>query len=276
MPNIITLKDNASPVFKLINYPDGQKSVKLHYESLNVKEDVVINCSIKNIEELIILVNLVETLHDCDFYISNIYFYYLFGMRSDRAFSKGETNYFKKIIVPIINRMQIKNVWFFSPHSHLSMWAINRSGVFIPNQLDDYFKKSLSKIFPKILNNNSMILAGDESFYYNHNLWINGYLDNYFKKSRIAQDKIEVHLTEPVSHFEKILIMDDMCDGGGTFIAEAKYLREKGFKGELSLYVSHGLFTKPIPSLIPYFNQIFCTNSYQDIDHPAVTQIKVI
>lgn len=42
---------------------------------------------------------------------------------------------------------------------------------------------------------------------------------------------------------QNVLIIDDICDGGGTFILTAKKLYELGAKS-VNLYVSHGLFTK--------------------------------
>jgi len=42
------------------------------------------------------------------------------------------------------------------------------------------------------------------------------------------------------------LIVDDICDGGGTFVGISKVLREAGAKS-VSLCVTHGLFTKGLP-----------------------------
>lgn len=42
---------------------------------------------------------------------------------------------------------------------------------------------------------------------------------------------------------KKILIVDDICDGGATFIEAAKLLYDAG-ASEVHLYVSHGLFSK--------------------------------
>lgn len=47
---------------------------------------------------------------------------------------------------------------------------------------------------------------------------------------------------------KNLLIVDDICDGGGTFIALAQKLLEAGAK-EVNLFVSHGLFTKGVKVL---------------------------
>lgn len=53
-----------------------------------------------------------------------------------------------------------------------------------------------------------------------------------------------------------LLIVDDICDGGGTFIALAQVLRAKTSQ-PLFLYVTHGLFTKGLGPLRPWFDGIF-------------------
>lgn len=53
-----------------------------------------------------------------------------------------------------------------------------------------------------------------------------------------------------------LLIVDDICDGGGTFIALAEVLRMNTAQ-PLFLYVTHGLFTKGLQPLQPWFDGIF-------------------
>lgn len=62
-----------------------------------------------------------------------------------------------------------------------------------------------------------------------------------------------------------IIIIDDICDGGATFINIAKELKSNGFKNKIYLIVTHGIFSKGFKELSQYFNSIYCTNSYQDI-----------
>lgn len=47
---------------------------------------------------------------------------------------------------------------------------------------------------------------------------------------------------------KSVLIVDDICDGGRTFIEAAKLLYNEGVK-EVSLYITHGLFTKGLQVL---------------------------
>lgn len=60
-----------------------------------------------------------------------------------------------------------------------------------------------------------------------------------------------------------LLVVDDICDGGGTFIELARVLREKmaaPFNQPLYLYVTHGLFTKGLEPLFAHYDRIFTAN----------------
>ena len=69
------------------------------------------------------------------------------------------------------------------------------------------------------------------------------------------------------------LIVDDICDGGGTFIGLAAELKNKN-AGKLYLAVSHGIFSKGFDSL-RCFDKIFTTNSFKDFDNEVITQINL-
>ena len=57
-----------------------------------------------------------------------------------------------------------------------------------------------------------------------------------------------------------ILIVDDICVYGGTFIGLAKLLKERNI-GKLYLAVSHLTVDTPNPELFQYFDKVYTTNS---------------
>lgn len=61
------------------------------------------------------------------------------------------------------------------------------------------------------------------------------------------------------------VVIDDICDGGGTFIGIAKQLQLIRNKSKLVLYITHGLFTKGLDELFNYYDIIVTTNSVNDI-----------
>ena len=56
------------------------------------------------------------------------------------------------------------------------------------------------------------------------------------------------------------LIVDDICDGGGTFLGLAKELQAAN-AGALTLAVTHGLFTKGFDALLSSFAKVYCFES---------------
>lgn len=265
---IVILKDfDCDIIAEHILYPDGQRSLRLDLAQLDVKEPVIIRCRITSFAALEYLLCLVSALRKHDFYINRVEFVYLIGMRSDRAFNAGEPNYFRDINAQIINSLGIENIGFLSPHSLLAYNAIHRV-----NAYNTFY-------FPDI-NLSGAKIGGDQ---HASGIEVSG-LHACFTKERKARDHIEIILDD--ENKEKIIkelslvnqatIIDDLCDAGGTFIAGAKCFREYFPMTPLNLYVTHGLFTKGFDVLLEHFNQIYCTNSYQDIDHPKVTQFKVI
>lgn len=75
---------------------------------------------------------------------------------------------------------------------------------------------------------------------------------------------------------KRVLVVDDICDGGATFKLVADEIRS--IVSQLDLYVVHGIFSKPINELIAHgYGHIYTTNSYQNFDyqHPALTVFNV-
>jgi ribose-phosphate pyrophosphokinase len=71
-----------------------------------------------------------------------------------------------------------------------------------------------------------------------------------------------------------VFIIDDICDGGRTFIEVAKAVNEvrklsssvhPDNHGKNYLIITHGIFSAGFDSLGEYFDGIYCTNSVKDI-----------
>lgn len=72
--------------------------------------------------------------------------------------------------------------------------------------------------------------------------------------------KLDGFSCEPLPDTGRFLVVDDICDGGGTFmgLAESTGLP----KERLGLYVSHGVFSGRAASLADHFGEIVTTDSY--------------
>lgn len=68
--------------------------------------------------------------------------------------------------------------------------------------------------------------------------------------------------TKGVEDCKRFLIVDDICDGGATFLSVAEILRkEYGSDIDISLFVTHGLFSKGREHLTKAGIRLFTTNS---------------
>jgi len=90
------------------------------------------------------------------------------------------------------------------------------------------------------------------------------------KRDCLTGDIIEHSIRGEVE--KNILIRDDICDGGKTFISVAKLLQDKGAI-EINLYVTHGIFSKGLQVLHDAgINRIF-THKGEAFEHRETKQI---
>lgn len=62
---------------------------------------------------------------------------------------------------------------------------------------------------------------------------------------------------------KNLMIVDDICDGGRTFIELAKVLRERN-AGKIELFVTHGIFSKGMEELNEHFDCIHSFNVWEN------------
>ncbi len=75
---------------------------------------------------------------------------------------------------------------------------------------------------------------------------------------------------------DTFLIVDDLCDGGRTFVEVAKTLKAFG-GGDVDLYVTHGIFSQGVENLVDNgIRHVYSTNSFKDIEHESLTQLDVM
>lgn len=72
----------------------------------------------------------------------------------------------------------------------------------------------------------------------------------------------EKQLTE--NKFGHILMVDDIADGGGTFIGLSNELTK--YVDSVDLYVTHGIFSKGKDHLLESIDNIFCYHDWSDIN----------
>lgn len=58
-----------------------------------------------------------------------------------------------------------------------------------------------------------------------------------------------------------VLVFDDICDGGATFVHLSNLLTQRGARSK-TLFVTHGIFSKGVDAVAPFWDKIYTTNSH--------------
>lgn len=84
------------------------------------------------------------------------------------------------------------------------------------------------------------------------------------KKRNFATGKFEGFTMPPLPHAGNYLIVDDICDGGGTFNLLAEEFEKDPFAkdSELWLWVSHGIFSRGETNIHSAIKKIYTTDSF--------------
>jgi len=197
----------------------------------------------------------------------SLYSPYVIGSRSDREFSEYGINYLKSVISPLINQQNFRYVKILDGHSLALHGAIDRL-------VDDSPISNIMRAINDIGVDQISIISPDFGAY--KKVWgicqeinrlTSGTIDIDFVSCEKIRSLSGEILHTKVSHtpkFQNTIIIDDICDGGRTFVEISKALT--GYTGRLFLWVTHGIFSKGLEELTTHFDHIYTTNSIQDIN----------
>lgn len=238
--------------YEVISFPDGEKHLRI--QELNRKDTVAIRCRIKSSDDLFLLMQLSDILNRQCMEVEEIEIFYLMSMRCDRLFSL-EQPFSLKIVADVINSFKAKKVYLCEPHSDRSMALINNCNT--------YYLCGITGI-----NLNEFDVCSPD----------NGAFERYFKgrsefKPIICKKVRDVETGKLLSfdiadlgsykEGNPILVIDDLCDGGGTFCGIAELLRPLK-PSKLELFITHAVQKAGIEKVAKYYDKVYITNSYED------------
>lgn len=245
--------------FNKIRYPDGQISVRL---DTNATYSNLIKERINSYEDLFTIRAIADAIgnvaNTMDF---TLFIPCMFGQRSDRRFDRFQS-FDLKLICDIINECKFGRVHILDPHSDVCLALIDRSE-----------KISSFEYVKRVVDYGSLeggiyhcLVSPDAGAYkkvfeYGEELKWPVVAAN---KHRDLHGEVDLVFMGDVKG-KGCLIVDDYCDGGRTFVALAKKLKEQGAE-KVYLYITHGLFSAGFNDLIGWVDHIYCTNSIRDIE----------
>ncbi|MGO4877451.1 ribose-phosphate diphosphokinase [Pedobacter sp. AJM] len=268
-PDFTPLGENNAISYKSFLFAGGEPHIKISGD-FNQNEAVTITQRINSFNDLGLICITVDALKRMGVKEIHLYIPYFPAARQDRVMIPGEP-LSVKVYADIINALALASVTVFDPHSEVTPALLNNC-ITISNH------KFIEKVIKEIGTGVKLISpdGGALKKIYKVSEFLGGAEVVECSKSRDVK-------TGRLSGFKvytddlggaDCLIVDDICDGGGTFNGLAEALQAKN-AGKLYLAISHGIFSKGFDDLSKYFEQIFTTDSIKSVEHAGVTQIKL-
>jgi len=265
-PKFTPLTNQEEIKFQSFTFSGGEPHIKINPD-FDRNEKVTITHRLNSFNDLGLLCITVDALRRMDVKVIDLFIPYFPAARQDRVMIKGES-LSVKVYADIINTLQLNKVFVFDAHSEVTPALVNNCEV-IPNHT--FIQQVLN-----VIGENVKLISPD-----------GGALKKIYKVSEFlgGVDVVECSKSRDVktgklSGFKvyeddlngmDCLIVDDICDGGGTFVGLAEELKKKN-AGKLYLAVSHGIFNKGF-EVLDCFDAIFTTNSVKDFEGENVTVI---
>lgn len=255
--------------YESFNFAGGEPHIKINTNFDNAKP-ILITHRIRSFNDLGSLLVCVDALRNIGCKEISLLLPYFPGARQDRIMVEGEP-FTANLYANLINRLFFKEVFIFDPHSEVCVTLLNNVKV-ISNHL--FIRKVLEKLDSGV--NIVSPDAGAEKKM--PALMKANNIDEIISCSKIRDPEngrlggFEVHAQDLKG--KTCLIVDDICDGGGTFLGLAEKLKEKN-AGPLYLAVSHGIFSKGFEALEKHFEKIYCTNGFSTIKQQLLIQIPI-
>lgn len=245
-----TIDINLGINVEIFNFPDGQPHVNI--KSIKEGEEVEVICSMTSSNKVLELLQVSNALDNIFARKKVLTIPYLMGARYDRVMLPGDS-FDLKVIANLINSCGFEKVVLFDPHSSVSTALINNC-VEVTN-------KNLVTVYG--MSDDAVLIcpdAGAAKKIPDYMKWNKSFVEVVFctKKRDLSTGDLTITVLEPEKcRGRDCVIVDDICDGGGTFIGIAKQILPK----HLTLIVSHGIFSKGFSELEKWFDDIFTTDS---------------
>ncbi len=260
--------------FEVVSFSDSQKLINLlstFYEGHDPDVKIISRFSW---EDLQLIICATKALRNVGFKNIHLYVPYFLGARSDRRFEGGQVNYLKDVICPIINTLNYESVTVMDPHSTCLEMGLNgfkkmTNEDILHFAICDAYKTKLDKIEDYAITSKVLLVGPDKGSTTRTEEMAKLFDVGHIvcdKHRNIRTGKIERIDVGNVVDFEgsDLWIVDDICDGGRTFIELAQKLKQLN-PGKMYLVVTHGIFSMGYNVLLDLFDGIYCTNSVKDV-----------
>jgi ribose-phosphate pyrophosphokinase len=236
--------------FDVSNYPDGAPLIK-HIETEGIDRLLIRTATLSGF---------MAALFWCDTIawrahqpMPHLLLPYVPCSRQDRLSYDGDVLFSLKSVAGAINARGFRSVTVLDPHSDVTPAVIDRCHVL---HAADFIRPPPGKYAAVIAPD-----GGAEKRAARVAKKLGVPLFHAWKSRDMASGEISGFGTEPLAGVagKLALVVDDICDGGGTFVGLAGELHKAGVKAHL--WTTHGLYTAGTGRLLEHYGHIYCTDS---------------
>jgi len=269
--NLVDL-ENSDIKYKISRFPDGQQSITLDMVDFDLPNHFTVSIisRLNSFKDLEIIISANQALREFS-YVENVKLNvpYFLGARSDRKFEAGTSNYLKTVICPIINAQNFSRVTVLDPHSDVLEACLNNYHKHNNHRL---VKFALTAIDNKSGAQSRICLVSPDAGAYKKIFDVakEFNIDRIITANKVRDLRTGKILRTEIPTLDqhadlKYVIIDDICDGGRTFIELAKAIKGSRPSAKVYLVVTHGIFSAGFKELSQYFEGIYTTNSYREV-----------
>ncbi len=250
-------------------FPGGEPHFRL-FDTLERDGPVLVAHRIRSFNDMGLLLVAIDALRRAGAGAISVFLPYFPAARQDRVMVPGEA-LTVNVYADLLNALDLREVIVFDPHSDVTAAVLDRcravsNHLFIERVVSTLGERPLL-VSPdagalKKVHGLSKALGGIEVVECGKSRDVRtGALSGF----RVHHGDLEGRTC---------LVVDDICDGGGTFVGLAGVLKERG-AGDLHLAVSHGIFSKGTEAIAAAFRSIHTTDSFTGTLMPGMSQVRL-
>lgn len=239
------------PITYVGMYSDGTPMVKTdQYDNIRKNADTMV-LQASSLQEFVVAMFLYDALREGGRPRMKLVMPYIPGARQDRSNPTGDVLFTLRSVARMLNERNFSSVVVADPHSPKSVELI-----------DNLVEFPLERIYDKLWRGYTGVIAPDKgaveratraAAVLDKPLFLGG------KTRDVATGRLTGFTVEELPKGGHFVIVDDICDGGGTFIGLGEKIREQGCFADL--YVTHGIFSKGTRGLREIFKNIYTTDT---------------
>lgn len=263
--------------FEHFTFSGGEEHVRIHpFNTAEISKVVIFErlVSSSNVMRLMMAVDALRRMVNLYVPIELVIPYFPYA-RQDRVCVSGEA-LGAAAMAGFINYLKLDNVTVFDAHSDVTPALINH----VNNVEQVSIINKSAELHSQLLSGEWTLISPDAGATKKTNHIAEAYggvpeVIQALKKRDLKTGRISK--TEILGDVKgkNVIIVDDICDGGRTFIELAKVLKKEGATN-IALYVTHGIFSKGLGVFDGLIDTVYTTNSFNaSSNYKATKKINV-